>query len=324
MTSAARPFLDRYAGKTVLVTGGGGYVGSALIAALSNHAGRILRMSRHQLPSLTGVEDVIADPRRKDAWECAAQADVTFHLAAETSVYAAATDPEASLAANVVPVLHALAALRPGAALIAAGTVTQFGLTTQLPVTQASPDHPVTVYDLHKLMAEKHIALAVAEGKARGCLLRLANVYGPSPVMAGSADRGILNKVVAAALASKPVSVFGHGNYLRDYIYIDDVVAAFLAAGVSGRAQDGTGWIIASGTGHPFGEAFRLAVRQVALITGTEVPIGSRDWPPGMSPIEFRNFVGDSAAFSEATGWSPTTSLVEGIAKTIAAFQAES
>ena len=316
---------QRYTGQTVLVTGGTGYIGSALIGALAVHAARIVRISRTPQAPLNGVIDVVANLNDPDGWHWVNEADVLFHLAGKTSIAATAADPLGSFYSNVTPVIHAIEATlksprRP--ALVIAGTVTQVGMVEELPVKTDASDNPVTVYDLHKLMAEKHLNLAVSEHGIRGCCLRLANVYGPSKASTSKASRGTINKLVGMALEGQPLTIYGHGNYLRDYIYIDDVVSAFLSAGATKTAQNGNGWIISTGIGTTIHDAFGLIAERATAATGTTVPIKHAQWPEGTSKIDLRNFIGDSSTFSEATGWSAQVSLEEGIDRTIARFQA--
>jgi len=315
---------QHYAGQTVIVTGGTGYIGSSLISALSGKAARIIRISRKKNAHLDGIIDVVGELSEPETWNWVNEADVVFHLAGETSFYAAAADPLGCLTSNVISVIRAIEAVhksprRP--ALVIAGTVTQVGMVEELPVNISVPENPVTVCDLHKLMAEKHLSLAVTGHGIRGCCLRLANVYGPSPSTASATDRGVINKLVRAACAGQPLTVFGHGNYVRDYVYIDDVVSAFLTAGARDNVQDGKGWIISSGVGTTLNEVFGLIAERVSEVTGTLVPVTCGEWPEGVLEIEFRNFIGDSSGFSEATGWAPKTSLLQGIDLTIAMSQ---
>ena len=310
----------KYAGQTVLVTGGTGYVGSALIAALSGHATRIIRISRTKQPSLEGVLDVVANLYDPKAWHWMDESDVLFHLAAETSLSKTALDPLGSLKSNVIPVINAIEAARKSPknpVLIIAGTVTQFGLTEDLPVNSDVHDNPITTYDLHKLMAEKHLKLAALEHNIKGCCLRLANVYGPSIAASSTSDRGIINRFINMALDGLPLTIYGHGNHLRDYIYIGDVVTAFLAAGATKAVQDGSSWILSTGTGTALCDILRLIADHAEIATGKPVLIKHTDWPDGASKIEFRNFIGDSSAFSAATEWHALMPLTEGIDQTI-------
>lgn len=318
-------FAGAWVGRTLLITGASGYVAGALAAKLSAAGGRMIRLSRSQLAPVPRAEDVVGDVTDAALWhQLAPRVDAILHLAGETSAYAAERDPAASLAINVVPVLHAIAAAaaapnRP--MLVIAGTATQVGLCESLPVSEAAVDNPVTVYDLHKLFAERHLLLAASRGDVRGCCLRLANVYGPGPNVNGAADRGVLNKVVRAALAGKSITVYGDGSHIRDYVYLDDVAEAFLAAAAHPDTASGHAFLVASGQATRLGEAFGLAAERVALVTGQTVPVLTAPWPDGMLPIEFRNFAADVSALTAATGWRPRVGLAEGIDRTISAFR---
>ena len=158
-------------------------------------------------------------------------------------------------------------------------------------------------------------------GDLRAVTLRLANVYGPG-ISVGSPDRGILNKVIAAALDGKPVSIFGKGDTTRDYIYIDDVIDAFAYAGAHMEKVNGQHYYPGTGTGHSVKEAFTLAVAQATAASGRKVDISHVSWPDGLSEIERRSFVADIDNLRKATGWCPKVDLAEGIKRTIATFLA--
>ena len=157
-------FAGPYAGKTVAITGASGYLAAALMDALGSAPARILRVSRQALAAKPGTVTIQADVRTADCWKnIVAEADVVFHLASNTSVYAAANDPAASLGSTVQPVAHLTAACRTlcrRPRVVLAGTATQYGITNTLPVNEDTPTHPITDYDLHKQFAEKQLLLA--------------------------------------------------------------------------------------------------------------------------------------------------------------------
>ena len=248
--------------------------------------------------------------------------DVIFHLAGQTSTYVANEDPLADEHCNVRPIIQLLETCRrqgwkPFIAL--ASTVTVIGLPNQLPVTEEGNYQPVTAYDLHKWMAEEYLKMYCRLGYARGVTLRLANVYGASS-RSSRPDRGVLNTMIVRALAGQPLTVYGSGDGLRDYIHVDDVVNAFVSAIEHYQAVSGRHWIIASGKGYSVREAFHLVSDRVAQRTGLRVAVEHVEPPAGLSPIEERNFVGDFSGFHKATGWQPSIGLKEGIDQTIDAF----
>jgi nucleoside-diphosphate-sugar epimerase len=144
----------------------------------------------------------------------------------------------------------------------------------------------------------------------RACSLRLSNVYGGGlPV---NANRGILNAMMQRAAKGEPLTLYGKGQYVRDFIHLDDVVAAF-AATLDHDVCDGRPYVIASGVGHSLAEAYQLVADEAFRATGRRVEIREIAEPADLHPIEQRNFIGDPALFRQLTGWQPRLTLRDGV-----------
>ena len=311
---------DFYRGKTVVVAGASGYIASALVERLADVAAKVVRLSRRPLTPAPGCADLSGDYADAAFWARALPgADAVFHLAAQTSFYKAAEDPDADFRANVLPMRALLEACRREGHrpfVVFSGSTTEAGLPLKTPVDENHPDAPVTIYDLHKLLAEKLLEGYVRQGFARGTTLRLSNVYGPGP-RSSSSDRGILNAMIARALRGERLTVYGTGEAMRDYLHIEDVAAAFLAAGKGAPALNGRHFVMGSGRGVTLADSFRLVAERVASRTGRRVEVASVPEPAGLSPIEARKFVADSSAFRAAADWSPVVALEDGVDRTI-------
>lgn len=316
--------VSAYRNVPVAITGASGYIGSAIAARLANVGADLLLVSRKEPSPAAGARVLVADITVPEPWDDIVRfAEVIIHLAGNTSVYAAAGDPAASLASTVLPVVHLThAASRAGRVprVVHASTATVYGVPERLPVSEDTPARPATVYDLHKWFAEQQLALASRRRQLLGASLRLANVYGPSAGRDRAADRGILDRMIAAALDGSTLRVYGGGGYVRDYIYIDDVVRAFLAAGANmSTASSGQSYNVASGVGVTIRDAFQAVADAAAVATGTRPRLENVPWPEGADPIELRNFVADVRRMADVFGWFPSLSLAEGIGRTIAA-----
>lgn len=313
--------LDWFSGKSILVTGGGGFIASSIIGQLCSVDCRIVRLLRRAAtawpyPGKARVEDRVGDVRDPVLWQSLPDGiDVVFHLAAQTSTYEANRDPRSDFDSNVLPMLLMLQMYRERGVnpiVVCASTVTICGLPQKMPVGEDHPDVPVTVYDLHKQMAENYLKYYVRTGAVRGVALRLANVYGPGP-RSSRPDRGILNQMVGRALRGETLTIYGRGEQLRDYVHVEDVARAFLAAAEHMDALNGGHYIIGRGEGYSIGQALQLVAERVAARTGQLAPVISVEPPADLSPIEARNFVADTRRFSGATGWQARYGLVRGI-----------
>jgi UDP-glucose 4-epimerase len=318
-----------YKGKTILVTGGTGFIGSSVIRALSGEECDIVccggKERDHDLlpnPKAT-IKNRKCDVRFSAVWdENLEGVDVVFHFAAQTSSQFANQNPCEDMDINLMPIARFVDTcrkkeIRPD--IIFPGTVTQVGLTTSYPVDETASDVPITVYDINKLAAEKYFHYYSRQMGGRAVTLRLANVYGPGP-KSGRPDRGVLNMMVMRAMAGEPLTLYGEGNLVRDYIFIDDVVAAFLMAGAALPVTNGKYYVLGSGVGHTIKEMAETVRNLVAKITGKNVVIQNVPPPPGLSQIEFRHFVANTLRFREDTDWIPQVTLEEGIKHTLDSF----
>jgi len=328
MEAINQEILTFYKKKKILITGGRGYLGSVLANTLGQVDCEIIRLGRSQVEDSTievkaALTDLKGDIRDRKTWADNLEGvDFLFHFAAQTSVYKAERDAFEDFRSNVLPMLHLLEVCKhyrwhPN--ILFAGTVTEAGVTTTIPVNESYPDQPATIYDLHKLMAEKYLQYYAKEEFVGGVILRLANVYGPGP-KSSNVDRGILNMMIERALQGDDLTIYGKGDNLRDYIYIKDVISAFLAAGSKMDVLNSRNFVIGSGVGYTLKKAFQLVVERVEIVSGKAVNIVSVEPPQTQSAIDARHFVADMTAFKSFTSWEPDYSLRRGIDNTIEYF----
>lgn len=183
--------------KRILITGGAGYIASNLVNAIKDCKCRIVRLDKQKENFITvkgtaEIKDITGDIREAGIWEKILDGiDLIFHFACQTSTYTANKNPRADLEINVVPVVNLLESCRKNGfnpVILFSSTVTIAGVTEQDPVNENFANSPMTIYDLHKLMAEDYIKYYIRQGILRGAILRLANVYGPGPKIAASTE----------------------------------------------------------------------------------------------------------------------------------------
>jgi len=315
--------------KRVLITGGAGYLAYGLLDLLKDKTASIVRLDRPGsdfLPVIgtADIQNIQADIRSSDVWKnLVPNTDVIFHLAAQTSAAKADADPDEDLAINVNPVTALIKTCRQmqvAPTVLFAGTVTECGLTPSVPVNEYIPDHPITMYDRHKLMAEKELERADQAGVLRSVTLRMPNLYGPGP-RNSSADRGVLNRMVRRALAGEALTVYGTGEYIRDYLFVADAARAFVAAAEKIETVHGRHFVIGTGNGTTIKAAFDLVAERAAASGHTLVDVHQIEPPAPLPAIETRNFVADAAQFKKGTGWSAFVGLQAGIDRTIKFYE---
>lgn len=317
--------IEALSGRRVLLTGGAGFIGSA-VGALVRQAPCHLRVLAHsQRPLVDGgpaaVEVLEGDVRDRELMMRALDGvDIVFHLAAQTSTGVSDDDPEVDRRVNVDPVVTMLEACRRNGwhpTIVLAGAETQVGIPSEVPTDPAAPDCPETVYDLHKLVAEHYLELYVRRGLVHGTCLRLPPVYGPGPNVSAP-ERGVLNGMIRRGLRGEPLTVYGDGEWLRDFVHVDDVAAAFVCAGLHPEEVNGRHLMVGTGVGHTVAHAISLVASTIERSTGRKVPVVSVPAPPGLQAIDRRNYVADISGLTSATGWRPRYHLREGIAQTVA------
>jgi UDP-glucose 4-epimerase len=235
----------------VLVTGGAGFIGSHVtdaFLAMGNEVAVVDDLSRGQ----TGRLDTKATLHKLSVTDTpplaglvqAFQPDLVCHLAAQIDVRVSVADPAEDTRANVVGTVNVLEAARTaGARVVFASSVGVYGRDAAKPSPEDAPTLPESPYGVAKLCGEHYVGLYNRLHGTRHSVLRLANVYGPRQDPAGEA--GVIAVFCSRVLAGEAPIIYGDGTQTRDYVYVGDVVRAFVAAAASDRP--GT-WNIATGT----------------------------------------------------------------------------
>jgi UDP-glucose 4-epimerase len=293
----------------VLVTGGAGFIGSHLTDALIARgdevsvvddlsAGRVARLDeRSELHTLS-----IIDAEQLSLVVEKIRPELICHLAAQIDVRVSVAFPSRDARVNVVGTVNVLEAARAADARVifcsTGGAL--YGRDAPIPSLEDVLPLPESPYGIAKYCAEQYVGLYNRLHGTRHAVLRFANVYGPRQDPSGEA--GVVTIFCSRVLAGKRPTIYGDGTQTRDYLYVGDAVAAFLAASDSGRP--GT-WNIGTGT--------ETSVIDLAEIIGAAA---GRPVEPEFAPQRPGELQRSALAAERAErdlGWHCATSLTDGV-----------
>ncbi len=321
------PYIDSQqdlSGWSIAVTGAGGYLGCSVVAALLRVGARPWRITRSDstLPSCSDCEDIVSHPAELATWERVARiADAVVHLGAVTSAAAAESDPEASDRAGPLPMRLLAEAVERAAGesrirvVVTAGSATQYGSGAFH--DESAPDRPLGTYEDHKCSAE-HALTPLRSRGIRLAFARLANVYGPGKSPAAP-DRGVLTRMTERAIGGEPITIWHPGNWLRDYVFLDDAASAMLKLIANGGEEHDGRYLVCSGRSVPLHLAAEFVSESVFDLAGVRVPVQMVPPPRPLLPAEVRHFEGTPARLRKL-GWGHTVELKEGLARTVLAL----
>lgn len=298
----------------ILVIGGSGFTGRNLVRRLVSRGESVVSTSR-SVPArdeIPAVRRHQVDLRTFDRWPALLDGVSTvYHLAWSTVPATAASAPISDVEDNVVGSLRLLEALRsrPETRLVFAssgGTV--YGGLTRIPVREDDPAAPISAHGAAKLAVERYIAEFAQLHGIPAVTLRIGNTYGPGQL--SSPMFGAVAAFCRHAVAGEPISIYGDGSIVRDYVYIDDVVDALLAAGAAtGRHRT---FNIGSGRGTSLNEL----VRMIEGVLGR--PVEVRHLPGRTYDIPVS--VLDIGRARAGLGWQPRMAIEDGIARVLQSY----
>ncbi|MFW5905891.1 MAG: NAD-dependent epimerase/dehydratase family protein [archaeon] len=300
--------------QSILVTGGAGFIGSHLAGELARSNDvtvydSLTTGSRSRTPESAALVD--ADVRDEATLEEAiAETDLVFHEAALVSVARSIESPTDSHTATAVGTLNVLEAARThDARVILASSAAIYGQPTYTPIDEGHPTTPTSPYGLDKLAADHYTRLYHDLYDLDTVALRYFNVYGPGQT--GGDYAGVISVFIEQALAGDDITVHGEGDQTRDFVFIEDVVRANLAA----ARTDHVGEAYNVGTGESV--TIRELAELIQEITDTDSDIVHTDPREG----DIDHSVADVSNARSNLDFEPSVSLREGLERTIEWFE---
>lgn len=303
----------------IIVTGGAGFIGSHIVEAYLAAGHEVLALDslwehgggrRQNVP--TRASFVHMDVRDENVARIFKEfkPEVVNHHAAQHSVAIGTRDPVFDAQVNVLGLLNVLEnAVRAGVKkVIFASSGATYGNPETLPITESTPQHPLSPYGITKMVAEHYLRFYRSEHGLDFTALRYGNVYGPRQDPNGEA--GVISIFIAKFLARQGVRIDWDGEQTRDYVYVKDVARANLLA-----LENGSGGIYVIGTNR------RTSVNEIyatlCAISGFEAPVTHAQKRAG----DCRDAQFDPALAKAELGWEAATPLLEGMRLTYDYFK---
>lgn len=312
--------------KTVLITGGLGFIGSNLAIRLVELGAEVTLIDSlipdygGNLFNINGLEKAVhvnlSDIRDRFSMEVLLQnKQVIFNLAGQTSHMDSMRDPQTDLAINgaaQLSLLEQCRAVNPTARIVFASTRQLYGRPQYLPVDEDHPINPVDVNGINKLSAELYHRLYHNIYELSTSILRLTNTIGPR-MRIRDARQTFLGVWVRQLLEGEPIEVWG-GEQLRDFNDVDDVVDALLIAGQN-RDLAPTAYNLGSTETISLLDLARMMIR----IHG-KGDLNIRPFPADRKKIDIGDYHSSYARYQQATGWQPCRSLTHTLERTLAYY----
>jgi UDP-glucose 4-epimerase len=310
----------------ILVTGGAGFIGSTLVDRLLAEGHRVDVVDDLSSGSLANLAEARAD--RTNALKVhqvdvrdpgvidvigRRQPEVIFHLAAQVDVRVSVARPVFDAEVNVIGSLNVLEGARLGGTrkvvfASSGGTIYGEPAPSELPVKESHPQQPLTPYGVAKRVVTDYLNVYRELHSIEFTSLALANVYGPRQDPHGEA--GVVAIFAGHLLDRKPCTIFGDGAQTRDFVYVDDVVDAFVRAG-----DRGSGLLCNVGTG------VETSVTELYEAMAAAAGVGASPVHADARPGEVARSALDPGRAALHLGWEPWTDLATGVAEVLRWFQ---
>ena len=303
-----------------LVTGGAGFIGSSIARALLARGDKVRILDnffsgkRENLADIAADIDLIEGDIRDKATTARACAgvEVVLHEAAIASVPRSLADPVSSNEANVSGTLNVLHEAKKAGVrrVVYAASSSAYGDTPTLPKIETMTPSPLSPYAVSKLAGEHYCQVFAGAYQLETVCLRYFNVFGARQDPK-SEYAAVIPRFVTAGLASEGVTIFGDGTQSRDFCYIDNTVAANLAAAAAPAASaSGRVFNVACGAATTLNDV----VRMISDNLGRPIPITYAPSRVG----DVKHSLADIAAARAGLGWEAAISFKEGLDRTIA------
>lgn len=314
---------NTFKNKKILITGGAGFIGSSLAKELVNHGAQVTILDT-MLPLYGGnlfnleeikndIEFIKGDIRDENLVKILVEGkDIIYNFAAQVSHLDSKDQPLLDLDINGrghLIVLEAVRKYAPQVKILFSSSRMVYGKITRAPVDEKHPTKPLSIYGINKLLAEMYYRYYFETFNIDAVTVRIPTPYGPRQHMKHN-KYSVVGWVLRQSLDGEVIKIFGDGTQLRDYIYIDDIIDAFLRLGLNGKP----GEIYNLGTN----EKTRFIDMVDAILAETKT--GSKEYvpyPKNYVTCDFGDYVANYEKIKNDTYWEPKIGIKEGVQKMV-------
>lgn len=290
--------------KRILITGGRGFIGSRLSLKLNNLKAKVDiydNMNGYDITNETKLKAYVSK-----------KYDIIYHLAGFSGSAISNNQKEKSFKVNsfaTANLCELITYISPKTKLVISGTRLEYGKPEYLPVDENHPVKPISIYGISRLIATQTAMAYHIKSKLDVIIFRTSNVYGPHQ-NTKYVGYNVINNFIDRAKSGDVLPIYGRGNQKRDYIFIDDLIEAFILAGLS----DKSGQVYNLGFGK--GIQFKKMLELIVKLAGRGI-IKYKSWPENLYYVETGSYVSDISKIRNDLGFIPKTDFVQGIKKTI-------
>src|SRR3989344_5793064 len=288
----------------VLITGGTGFIGTHLEKRLQDLQAKVEIFDLSNGDDICDFQKVKATARKKF--------DVIYHLAGFSGSKESNENIEECFKINTIATVNlmkSLAKFSSSSKLVISSSRLEYGRPQYLPVDEKHPTLPISAYGLSKLIATQ---MALIHHKLNGLkitVFRTSNVYGPH-LLSKFSGYNIINHFIDIAKNNGTLTIYGDGEQLRDYIFVDDLVEAFILAG--GKNASGEIYNLGFGKGIKLKDMAKMIIKAVGIGR-----IVYKQWPKDYKEVETGSYISDISKIKRELGFKPKIDFETGDRKTL-------
>lgn len=301
------------------ITGGYGLIGSAVANSLTGNVTILSRSEKHK-ERLAGKNVKVILKDINDIQKADLEGiDIIYHLASTVDNYNVLTNPYLDVETNIngtIRLLEICKDLEKKPKIVFLSTFFVYGNEydkTKTPINEESKTEPLGIYPATKLCAESIIKLYSRLYKIPYLICRLTNVYDKNEDF-NNKKKGVINYIIMQAVRGKPLFIYKGGNFIRDYIYLDDVISAIKFLEEKNITNDT--YLI--GFGKPL--LFKEIINYLHGITGKKSKITEIEPPEFHKAVGITNFIADTSKINKL-GWKAKIDYKEGIKRIVTKYK---